>query len=821
MASERPWVDSPDSQESRVQPPDSQRSLAQPSISRRPRAQPPDSPTPGALRISEPESVAGGLPAVINALRHASRKAGWVSGASVLRRVNQHGGFDCPGCAWPDPTGKRQVAEFCENGAKAVVDEADRRRCDPAFFARHTLAELSEHTDQWLNERGRLTHPMVRWEDSDHYGPIAWDDAFRLLAQHLHALDSPDEAAFYTSGRTSNETAFLYQAFVREFGTNNLPDCSNLCHESSGVGLSAVIGVGKGTVTLECFSKSDLIVLIGQNPGTNHPRMLTTLEDAKRLGASILSINPLPEAGLMRFRQPQDFKHPAGVLRQIAGQGTVLGDLYLPVRVGGDVALLKGLAKALFEREEVEPGSALNEAFIRDRTSGYEAFERDVQATSWAEIVRHAGVEEALIREAANLLATSRKAIYCWAMGLTQHVNGVANVQSVVNVALLRGHVGEPGSGLCPVRGHSNVQGDRTMGIWNKPPERFLNRLAAVLGFDPPRKPGFDTVETIQALYGRRVKVLVCMGGNFLSASPDTEYTAEALRRSELTVHVATKLNRAHLVTGKRALILPCLGRTERDDTGGKRQFMTCENSMGVVQKTQGHRRPASRHLWSEPAIVAGMARAVLGTAAQVDYAALAADYDGIRDCVAAVVSGCGGYNARVRELGGLRLPNAAREGRFDTPDGKAHFTVHALEEPAWGGGRFLLTTIRSHDQFNTTIYGTDDRYRGVRGERRVVLMHPEDMAEADLAAGDLVDLGNVSGGRTRIGRRFAVVPYPIPRGCLGSYFPEANVLVPITRTAHGSNTPSFKSLVVSLCKSAPAPVPSLAHAEERIMGSS
>ena len=770
--------------------------------SHKPHAQPPADAAPGTLRITEPEDVAAGWPSVVNVIRHARRKAGLSAGAKLLARVNQKDGFDCPSCAWPDPDGERSIAEFCENGAKAVVDEADRRSCDPAVFARHTLTELSEHSDQWLNERGRITHPMVKRPGKDRYEAIAWEDAFRLIAEHLNGLEGPDEATFYTSGRTSNETAFLYQAFVREYGTNNLPDCSNMCHESSGKGLSEVIGIGKGTVTLDCFRQTDVIVIIGQNPGTNHPRMLSSLEEAKRNGARIISINPLPEAGLMRFKQPQDYKHPVRLMKQIAGEGTSLSDLYLPVRVNGDVAVLKGLAKALLEREASEPGSTLRLAFIDEKTHGFDNFAEDVRSASWEVIVEEGGVDEASLRAAAEMLAQADRGIYCWAMVLTQHANGVANIQMVANLAFLRAHIGRPGAGLCPVRGHSNVQGDRTMGIWDKPSATFLDRLESALGFAPPRKHGFDTVESIKAMHDGRLKVFVGLGGNFLSATPDTEFTAEALRRCDLTVQISTKLNRAHLVTGSTALILPCLGRTERDVHDGVEQFMSCENSMGIVQKTQGRREPPSPWLLSEPAIVAGMAAATLGDRARVDYSALARDYDRIRDLIAAVIPGCDDYNRRVRAEGGFYLPNAARDGEFRTDIGKARFTVHEIPRHRLGDQEFMLMTMRSHDQFNTTVYGTDDRYRGIRGGRRVVLMHAQDMAERGFQQGDLVDVTSRFEGSTRTGSRFAVVPYPIPRKCLGAYFPEANVLVPVDHTAVGSNTPASKSVVVTLERS-------------------
>jgi molybdopterin-dependent oxidoreductase alpha subunit len=754
------------------------------------RAQPPEEFTGGGFEGAS--KVSGGLGAVWSATKHIAGEMGLWRGTRTLLRVNQKDGFDCPGCAWPDPDGRRAHAEFCENGAKAVAEEATTRRVTPEFFKEWSVADLSQKSDYWLGKQGRITHPMLLRRGATHYEPVGWDEVFKLIAGDLNALSSPDEAAFYTSGRTSNEAAFLYQLFVRQFGTNNLPDCSNMCHESSGRALTETIGVGKGTVTLEDFTLADCIFVVGQNPGTNHPRMLSTLREAKRRGCRIVHVNPMPEAGLGRFKHPQ---HPLDLL----GGGTELTDLFLQVRVNGDVALLKGLMKEVLEEESRRPGEVLDRRFIEEKTHGFEEFARSLNEASWDELVEQSSVSRELMKEAARIYVESNATIVCWAMGLTQHKNAVANIQEIVNLLLLRGNLGRPGAGACPVRGHSNVQGDRTMGIWERPADTFLDALAREFDFEPPRRHGLDTVETIRAMHDRRVKVFFAVGGNFLSATPDTEFTAEALRRCRLTAHVSTKLNRAHLVTGEQALILPCLGRTERDAQKSGEQFVSVENSMGVVHSSRGSLEPASEHLLSEPAIVARLARATLGERSGVDWERLVEDYDRVRDLIERVIPGFEDYNRRVREPGGFYLPNLAREGVFKTSTERANFTVHELPRHELAPGQFLMMTVRSHDQFNTTIYGLDDRYRGVHNERRVVFLNPEDIEEQGLSAGQVVDLFSHFEGETRTARRFLVVPYPLPRRSAATYFPEANVLVPVRSVADKSNTPASKSVVISL----------------------
>jgi molybdopterin-dependent oxidoreductase alpha subunit len=776
-------------------------------------AQPPEAFT--GLRLTPAAKTAAGFTAVAASAKHLFSKVGPIRGTRLMLKVNQKHGIDCTSCAWPEPDGDRLTLEFCESGAKAIADEATTARCTPEFFARHSVAELSEMSDLQLGKSGRLTHPMVLREGASHYQPISWDDAFDLLGKELNALASPDEAIFYTSGRTSNEAAFLYQLFVRRFGTNNLPDCSNMCHESSGSALPPAIGIGKGTVTLDDFENTQVIVCIGQNPGTNHPRMLTTLQKAKRAGARMITINPLREAGLISFRNPQE---AGGIL----GISTHLTDLYLQVRLNGDVAILKGIMK------EILDGGRIDREFIQSKTAGFDDFASALRQMSWDAILEQSGISRQQIQEAANMLGQADRIIVCWAMGLTQQPNAVAIIQEIVNLLLLRGSIGKPGAGACPVRGHSNVQGDRTMGIWDRPPGQLLDKLQQVFDFDPPRHPGFDTVESIKGMHEGKAGVFFALGGNFLSAAPDTEYTAAALRNTRLTAQVSTKLNRAHLVTGRQALILPCLGRTEIDRQSTGEQFVTTENSMGVIETSQGILDPASEQLLSEPMIVARLAQATLKSeiprfeSSTIDWLSLASDYDLIRNLIAKVIPGCENYNEKVRRPGGFYLPNKPRDGDFsNTPTGKANFTVHALPDQRLEPGQLIMTTIRSHDQFNTTIYGLDDRYRGIHHERRVIFVNADDLQERGLKATDVVDITSHFNGKQRLARRFICVPYNIPRGCCATYFPEGNVLVPIDSVAEKSNTPTSKYVIVTLNRASPqgpnpAPSPGAADANGR-----
>ncbi len=739
------------------------------------------------LSVSAPKEVAAGPAGVWWALRHALEGMGPVRAVRALGRVNQADGFDCPGCAWPEGE-RRARAEFCENGAKAVAEEATRRRADRAFFAQRSVEELAGWSDFQLGRAGRLTEPMLLDEGALHYAPVSWEEAFGLVARELGALDSPDEAVFYTSGRTSNEAAFAYQLFVRAFGTNNLPDCSNMCHESSGVALGETLGVGKGSVSLEDLHEAQLIVVVGQNPGTNHPRMLSALERAKRRGVTVVAINPLPEAGLMRFRNPQ---RASGVV----GRGTPLADRFLQIRLGGDLALFKAVNRRLLEWD------ALDHAFLAGHCDGLEALREELAGLDERDVLAATGLPAEQIEQLAELIAGRERIVICWAMGLTQHRHAVATIRELVNTLLLRGAVGKAGAGACPVRGHSNVQGDRTMGIFERPDPVFLERLGAAFGFDPPRRHGLDVVGAIEAMGRGEVKVFFALGGNFFSAAPDSALTAAALRRQRLTVHVSTKLNRSHLVTGRRALILPTLGRSERDVQASGPQHVTVEDSMSVVHASRGRLEPASEALLSEVAIVCRLARAVLGETDAMPWRAFEADYGLLRDRIAAVVAGFEDFNARLAaDPAGFVLPHPARdERRFPTATGRARLTINPLQAPRVPPGRLLLQTMRSHDQYNTTIYGLNDRYRGIKAGRRVVLVHPEDLAERGLADGDLVDIVSEWHDGERRVERYRATAYPTARGCAAAYYPETNPLVPLDHHADGSRTPASKSLVVRL----------------------
>lgn len=738
---------------------------------------------------------AAGVTAVISSFKQMLKYMTVADAWKAATALNQKGGIDCPGCAWPDPDDERSsLGEYCENGIKAIAEEAQKKKLAADFFKKHSVEEIGSWTDFEIGKQGRLTQPMILHEDAKYYQPVAWNDAFELIANEIKNLSTPDEAVFYTSGRTSNEAAFLYQLFVRMIGTNNLPDCSNMCHESSGAALVETIGVGKGTVSLEDIHHAELLIIIGQNPGTNHPRMLSALEKCKQNGGKIIAVNPLPEASLMSFINPQ---RPGKIL----SGGTKLSDLFLQVRVNGDVPLLKAIMLLLLEEEQKNPGTVFDQAFIQQYTSGFDAFIQNLQQQSFQNCIESSGVDEQLIREAAKLIQEKNRIIVCWAMGLTQHKNAVDNIKEIVNLLLLKGSIGKPGAGVCPVRGHSNVQGDRTMGIWEQPTENFLNNLQEVFQFNPPRKHGYDVVKSIKAMHEGKVKLFFAMGGNFLSATPDTTFTAEALRRTNLTVHVSTKLNRSHLVYGKRALILPCLGRTDKDVQNGVEQFVSCENSMGIVQMSKGVLQPPSKHLMSEVAIVCRLAKATLGNNGNVDWNAFENNYDLIRDQIEKVIPGFENYNERVRKPGGFYLPNAAKERTFKTSESKAKFSVLPLPENKLAQDEFIMTTIRSHDQFNTTIYGLDDRYRGIHNERRVVMMNEEDMQQFGFTKHEVVDITSRFNGNERVVENFKIVPVPIAKRCVATYFPEANALVHIDSVAHTSNTPASKSVIVRLRK--------------------
>ncbi|MFN0031749.1 MAG: FdhF/YdeP family oxidoreductase [Flavobacteriales bacterium] len=743
------------------------------------------------LETHELKGKAAGIKAVTVSLQHIAHEMGLWKGLKALSKLNQRDGFDCPGCAWPEPEHRSKLGEYCENGAKAVAEEATNFRCDPAFFAKHSVEEMSEWSDYEIGKSGRVTEPMYLPKGESYYKPVSWETAFNIISDELKQCASPNDAVFYTSGRTSNEAAFLYQLFVRAYGTNNLPDCSNMCHESSGVGLGETIGIGKGTVTLQDIYDAELVLVIGQNPGTNHPRMLSALQKCKKNGGMVIHINPLPEAGTTRFTDPQS---PVQVLMG----GTKIADHFLQVKIGGDIALLKLLMRYMLEAEE-EGGNVFDKNFIASQTENYEALISELKTFDVAKAYDDCGISKEQIVTVGKLLCEKSRIISCWAMGLTQQKHAVNSIREVVNLHLLRGAVGRKGAGLCPVRGHSNVQGDRTMGIYEKPKPEFLDGLDKGINMKSPREHGYDTVEAIEAMNENKVRVFLAMGGNFISATPDSEFTGKAMQKVKLTAHVSTKLNRAHLVTGEHALILPCLGRSEKDFQKGIEQFVTVENSMGVVSRSQGNMEPASEHLLSESAIVTGIAQIVLGEKNPIDWQAATDNYDLIREHIEKSIAGFDNYNQRVRQPDGFYLPNGPREGKFTTDNAKAKFTVNPLPTFMVKENELVMMTIRTHDQYNTTIYGLDDRYRGIKNERRVVLMNEQDIKEQGLEEKQLVNLVGEFNGTIRRAEKFHVLPYSIPRGCVATYFPETNCLVPIDSFADKSKTPVSKFVVIGI----------------------
>lgn len=744
------------------------------------------------LRLTDRKKKAAGIPAVLVSLEHLQKELGVLPGLKRLNQMNQKKGFDCSGCAWPDPDGKRSsLGEYCENGAKALAEEATDARVDPAFFAQHSVEEMSTWSDYKIGKSGRITQPMYLPKGQSHYQPISWSAAFELIADRLKGLRSPDEAVFYTSGRTSNEAAYMYQLFVRQYGTNNMPDCSNMCHEPTGRALGDTLGIGKGSVKLDDLHHAEVIVIMGQNPGTNHPRMLSALKKCKENGGQIVAINPIPEAGLERFVDPQD---PINILKR----GTSLSDLFLQVRINGDIALLKATLILLLEAERKAPKTVFDWDFLEQSCEGYEALIKHLEEADFAEAVAESGVPEAEIRQFADLLASKQRIIICWAMGITQHESGVENIQEIVNLLLLKGSIGLPGAGTCPVRGHSNVQGDRTVGVWESPPERLLDALDERFGIKTPRPHGWSAIEAVEAMAENKVSVFFAMGGNFVSAVSDSQLAGEAMQNCDLTVHVSTKLNRSHLITGDEALILPCIARSEVDVQASGQQFVSVENSTGVVHSSEGGFPPASTDLLSEPAIVGGLAQALFGNS-PINWQAMVDNYDIIRDHIEATIPGFDHYNKRVRQPAGFYLPNCTRERQFDTPSGKAQLTVNALPKRRVAEGHYIMMTIRSHDQYNTTIYGLNDRYRGIQNERRIVLMHPEDMQAEGLQPKAVVHLTSHYLGQERHAHNFQVVPYPIARGCIGTYFPETNALVPLQSRDSAVKTPSSKFVEVSV----------------------
>ncbi|MEW1899511.1 FdhF/YdeP family oxidoreductase [Streptomyces albidoflavus] len=746
------------------------------------------------LSVTPPKTWATGVPAVTHALEYALGQTSVRRTALTLLNINQAKGFDCPGCAWPEPApGKRHRNEYCENGGKHIADEATSRRVTAGFFREHSIAELDTKSDYWLNQQGRLTEPMVKRPGATHYEPVGWDEAFGILADELRSLASPDEALFHTSGRLNNEAAFLLQLFARAYGTNNLPDCSNMCHESSGSALGETLGIGKGSVSLDDIHEADLVFVVGQNPGTNHPRMLSALEETKRNGGQVVAVNTLPEAGLMRFKHPQK-------ARGVIGRGTEIADQFLHIRAGGDLALFQALNLLLLQAEDEAPGTVLDHAFIASDTTGFEAFAEHARKTRWEDVLEATGLTREEIEEVHRRVLAGRKVIVCWAMGLTQQKHGVPSIREIVNFLLLRGSIGRPGAGVCPVRGHSNVQGDRTMGVWERMPQEFLDALGREFSFTPPAHHGLDAVDSIRAMRDGRASFFLGVAGNFVRATPDSEVTEAALRRCRLTAQISTKLNRSHTVCGETALILPTLGRSDRDVQEGGLQFYTVEDSMSEVHASRGRLAPASPHLLSEVAIISRLARRTLGDEPAIPWEEFERDYGTIRDRISRVVPGFEEFNARVDRPGGFTLPNPVNEGVYPTPSGKAVFTRNEFTMLRAPEGHLILQTLRSHDQWNTVPYAMNDRYRGIHNARRVVLVNPADLAALGLADRDLVDLVGVwEDGRERRAPAFRVVSYPTSPGSAAAYYPETNVLVPLDSVADISNCPTSKGVVVRL----------------------
>jgi|TARA_B110000263_G_scaffold92889_1_gene81208 molybdopterin-dependent oxidoreductase alpha subunit len=746
---------------------------------------------PEPPKLSKPKKSAAGIPAILSTAKYGLGNMGLISSIKKLSKVNDFDGFDCPGCAWPDPDNHRSFAEFCENGAKAVADEGTRSRADANFWSKWSVSELSKQSDHWLNSQGRITQPMILLPGTEYYVPITWNDSFDLIADNLVSLADPNEAIFYTSGRTSNEAAFLWQLLARRFGTNNLPDCSNMCHESSGVALNESIGIGKGTVTLDDFNSAELIIVVGQNPGTNHPRMLTALRDARKKGASIISINPLIETGMKRFKHPQN---PI----EMFGRGSSIADKHLKIKINSDQALFRAFSKIIIESGKID------KEFISTYTNGFEEYKELALNSDIENISEITGISSNEIREVSHKISNSKSTIVCWAMGITQHKNSVATIQEIVNFLLLGGNIGKPGAGVCPVRGHSNVQGDRTVGINHKPSPNFIQNLDKSTGIVSPTEHGYDSVEAVKAMESGAAKVFLAMGGNFVSAMSDTNRTSNAITNCDLTVHISTKPNRSHLITGKTGLILPCLGRTEIDESTIGRQFVTVENSMGIVHSSKGQSQPASSYLISEPSIVSGIGGALETRLERsgIAWQNLSDNYDLVRDLIEKTIPEFENYNRRVESKSGFYLPNPPRDSRtFKTKNALANFVCHDISCVS-NSDEFMMMTIRSHDQYNTTIYGLDDRYRGIKKGRRVVLMNEDDMLESNFKEGELVDLSSNRDTGAVISPSWYVVPYDIPKGNVATYFPESNVLIPLDSVADRSNTPTSKSVPIGIKKS-------------------
>ncbi|WP_223558546.1 FdhF/YdeP family oxidoreductase [Chryseobacterium lathyri] len=752
------------------------------------------------LKLKPPKAWAAGVPAVIHSLDQLVLNASVLRGGRALFSMNQFDGFDCPSCAWPDPDDERsRLGEYCENGAKALAEEATSKKIGAEFFRENSVYDLAKLTDFEISQLGRIVEPMYLPKGGTHYQPISWDNAFTKISEKLNALNSPNEAIFYTSGRTSNEATWVYQLFAREFGTNNFPDCSNMCHETSGYALSRSIGIGKGTVKLEDFYDTDLIIIIGQNPGTNSPRMLSALTKGKKNGAKIMAVNPLPEAGLKGFRNPQE-------VRALLNKPYELSDLYLPVKINGDMALLKALQILVLEEEAKNPGKVLDHDFIINKTAGFNELVEELKLYDLNFLSEECGIPIENLREASQMIASKKRIIICWGMGITQQHNGVEMIYNIVNLLLMKGSIGIQGGGACPVRGHSNVQGNRTLLINHHPTTEQLDRLQEYYGFKVPREGGYDVVNALKAMHEEKVKFMFCMGGNFLSAAPDTTFTAEAMRKLEMSVIVSIKLNRNHLIHGKEALILPVISRSEKDMVNGELQHVSTENSMGVVEWSRGVLEPISENLINETHVACRMAKAVLGERSVVDWDKFINSYDAVRNDIEQCIPGFENYNERVVQKGGFYLPNGPRDGIFNSEfyPGKAAFNITAVPDNSLADDEYLMGTTRTHDQFNTVVYGLNDRYRGIFNERRVVMMNEKDIEKAGLKEGDHVDLFNYDDGIERIAPLFIVVKYPIPQKSTMTYFPETNVLVSINNVVNGANMPASKYVRIKIRKHSP-----------------
>lgn len=746
------------------------------------------------MKHDDPRTVAGGMDAVLSSLSYLYKEAGISRTRKLIRHFNQHNGFECPGCAWPNPDHKRAHFAFCENGAKNVSAEATTRLITTEFFKKWSVKSLLLTPGYWLEQQGRLTEPMILQENDSHYKPISWESAFTIIGKELRSLKNPDEAVFYSSGRTSNEAAFVYQLFARILGTNNLPSSANLCHEPSGKALTLSLGFGKSSVVFDDFTKADAIFIFGHNPGSNHPRMLSSLQAAVRKGCRIVAVNPMPEASLMGFADPQE-------ATSYFGKQTSLTQLYIQPKINGDMAVVRGIVKAVLEKEDSN-GGVLDQKFIDEHCSGFDAYRQRVTDTSWAVLTESSGIDKSQILEAADIYTHAKNVIICWSLGVVHHQNALETVREIVNLQLLRGNIGRPGTGLCPMRGHSNIQGMRTAGAGESMPEAFLEALEKRFAVKIPRKPGLSVIPAIKSMAAGDTKVLLSLGGNLASSAPDTAFVEKALRNCRMTVMISTKLNRSHLITGKTALILPCLSRSEVDEHEGEIQQVSIEDAMGKIGFSQGCLPPASAKLRSEVSIIAGIARVALDKHPGPEWQRLENDNQYIRSLIAETIPALGTLSSISHKTQEYYLENPLRKRIFNTSDAKAQFSNHPLEVLVPEAGKLLLMTIRSHDQFNTSIFGLNDRYRGISNERRVLFINEEDMDQRSITPFQMVDISSYYDNTQRKLEGYYAIPYPITRGCVAAYFPETNTLISINHTCKATETPAYKSIIVEVTSS-------------------